>query len=349
MKQLALNCRTFERSYDIQSPMLDDLTRSVPVWFADPVGLWNPRVRARVDERTWEGIYADVSIATEMVYESVQELQFDGITPFTHPLAAATLLGSKLRFGDHGAPALLEHLHSPAQIRSLHLHPISALQHDLLLVKACLDLSAGKTVIVRHVGPFSLTGHLIEGDAPWQPRFRALMFQYPAEARTLLARSTDAIVAWARAVKATGVDTIYIEEPWAELIAPEDQMVFIMPWLEQILRQVPDIKFIFRVPGMDGEIGRFKKAGVWAWYPDVHTSANQLREQSHWSLPVVGPFEVGRLLSTVAVIHQTVGRFIELYGSRDFIVSLSSVPLPHTDMRNLRALVDAVKSFEVKA
>jgi uroporphyrinogen-III decarboxylase len=329
--------------------MLDDHSPSVPVWFADLIALWNPEVRTAVAEHSWEGIYSDIDIVTRLLIDKAQALHLDAITPFTHPLAAAALLGSKLRFGDDGAPALIEHLHSPAQIRSLHLHPTSLLHHDLTMVKACQELSDGRTMIARHVGPFTLTGHLIEGQASWQPRFRALMFQYPTEARTLLSRSTEAIVAWARAMKCIGVEYIFIEEPWAELIGPEDQLVFITPWLEQIVKQVPELNIILRVPGMDGEIGRFKKAGVWAWFPGLHTSVEQLREQSHWSLPVVGPFEVGRLLSAVPVIHQSVGRFIELYGARDFIVSLSSVPLPHTDIRSLHAFVEAVKSFEVKA
>lgn len=345
---------SFELSYisirnTIHLPMFLDQPSTVPVWFANHVGLWNPEFRSLLAELSWENIYEDLDLATRLVIDSANELALDAITPLTHPLAAAALLGSKLRFGTDGLPALNDHLHSPAQIRSLHLRSSDVLDYDLSLIKACQERSDKKSVVVRHLGPFSLTGHLIEGLSPWQPRFRALMFQYPAEARTLLARSTEAIIAWAKALKNTGVEYLYIEEPLADLIGPEDQMVFIAPWLEQIIKEVPEIRWILKVPGMDSEITRFKKAGVWAWFPDLHTPAGLLREQSHWSLPIVGPFDVGRLLSPVPVIHQSAGRFIELYGARDFIVSLSSVPLPHTDTRSLRAFVDAVKSFDVKA
>ncbi len=349
MKYVEWICRTLTGQLDFLCFMLDDPSRSIPVWFADLVALWNPKVRSILDAHSWEDIYTDPNISSRIVCETAHELALDALPPYSHPLAAAALLGSTLRVGTDGAPALEEHLHSPAQIRSLGLRSTEVLHHDLSLIKACQDLSNQKTIVVRHLGPFSLTGHLIEGRALWQPRFRALMFQYPAEARTLLARSSEAIIAWAKLMKNSGVEYVYIEEPWANLIGPEDQAVFIVPWLENIVKQVPDIKFILKAPGMDGEITRFKKAGVWGWFPDLHTNAALIREQSHWSLPIVGPFDAGRLLSPLPVIHQSVGRFIELFGPGDFIVSLSSVPLPHSDIRHLRAFVDAVKSFQVNS
>lgn len=321
----------------------------LPVWFEAHSGLYDTAFRAAKEEHGWSGLFGNPEVAAELSINSAQNLDLDGITAYTHPLSALTLLDLTPVLSDDGHPALESHIHSPAQIRAMHIHPPGTLlNHDADVLARIKEGSGNRTVIARHAGPFTLLGHIIEGKAPWHARLRALLFQYPSEARVLLTHAVGALIAWAQAMAAVGADALYLEESWASLVGPEDQAIFIVPWLENIVRRIAPLPVIIKAPTLDYEIGRFHKAGVAAWLPDQHTTSDRLREETHWSTALLGPFDAGRLLSTPPVIAQTAGRLVERYGDRDFIVSLASPPLPHTDVRNLKTLVDTIHAYKTK-
>jgi uroporphyrinogen decarboxylase len=216
-------------------------------------------------------------------------------------------------------------------------------------IKAVTDDADQRAVVVPHVGPLTLAGHLIEGEAPWHPRLRALLFQYPTEARTLLTQAAGAILAYGRHIQRAGADALYLDDAWCAMLAPEDQSVFALPFIKQIVKGLAPFPVIVRAPGMDIHAEQLRKSGLSAWMPDMHTDASEIRNRTLHSLAILGPFEPGRLLSPIPVIKQAVGRLVEGYGERDFIVSLASTPLPHTDPRHLQAFVDAAKNISIQS
>ncbi len=324
-------------------------TDRLPVWFADHYGYWDALFRAEVGSSTLPDILSNSDAMVSQATESARRWQLDGITVPTHSLAAAKLLGQKIAYNDEGGHCLDGHLHSPHQIRSLHVRTGGdILSTEAHLSKAIVDDSDQRAVVVRHMGPLTLAGHLIEGVAEWQPRLRALLFQYPTEARTLLTQATGAIVAYARYLQLAGAHVLYIDDAWSALLGPEDQAVFVLPYIERIVKSLAPFPVIVRAPGMDTHAAYLHKAGASAWLPDIHTEATDLRSRTLHSLTLLGPFDPGRLLSPIPVIKQTVGRLVESYGERDFIVSLASSPLPHTDPKHLQAFFEAARNVSIQ-
>ncbi len=282
--------------------------------------------------------------------ESARRWQLDAITAPTHSMAAAKLLGLKTGYVADGKHCLEGHLHSPQQIRSLHVRSDGeALSEEIRRTKAIINDPDQRAAVVRHVGPLTLAGHLIEGEAPWQPRLRALLFQYPTEARTLLTQAAGAIAAYGKHIQLAGAHALYIDDAWSSLLGPEDQSVFVLPYLERIVKSLAPFPVIVKASGLDAYAEHLRKAGIAAWMPDMHTSAHDIRNQTMHSLTLLGPFDPGRLLSPIPVIKQAVGRLVESYGERDFIVSLASCPLPHTDPKHLQTFVEVAKNVTMQS
>jgi uroporphyrinogen decarboxylase len=325
-------------------------TERLPVWFASHYGYWDAYLRSQLGSSTLQDTLTNTDAMIAQATESARRWQLDGVTAPTHVLAAAGLLGQSTHYSSDGTHVLNGHLHSPQQIRSLHVR----MQTDVLTetshrIEGTTERADQRAVIVPHMGPLTLAGHLIEGVAEWQPRLRALLFQYPTEARTLLTQAAGAITAYGRYIQPMGANALYIDEAWSSLLAPEDQSVFVLPYLERIVKSLAPFPVIVRAPGMDTHAAYLRKAGVSAWMPEMHTDALDLRNKTLHSLALLGPFDPGRLLSPIPVIKQAVGRLVELYGERDFIVSLASSPLPHTDPRHLHAFVEAAKHVSISS
>ncbi len=314
----------------------------LPVWFAEHYGYWDAEFRAALGTSTLPDLLSNSDAMVSQATGSSRRWQLDGVTAPTHHLAAAKLLGQATSYDVHGVHRLVGHLHSPQQIRSLHVRTgTDILSEESHRIKAVIDDADHRAVVVSHKGPFTLTGHLIEGTAEWQPRLRALLFQYPTEARTLLTQAAGAISAYGRHIQLAGADALYLDEAWSSLLGPEDQSVFALPYLERIVKSLAPFPVIVKAPGMDIHAEYLRKAGIAALMPDLHTDATDLRNKTLHSLALLGPFEPGRLLSPIPVIRQSVGRLVEWYGERDFIVSLASSPLPHTDPKHVQAFVEA--------
>lgn len=322
----------------------------LPVWFARHYGYWDAHLRSQLGTSMLHDLLSNSDAMISQATESARRWQLDGITAPTHHLAAATLLGQSTVYGMDGSHALDGHLHSPQQIRSLHVRSGKDIlnQHSHRIVGTS-DGADNRAVIVPHMGPLTLAGHLIEGVAEWQPRLRALLFQYPTEARTLLTQAAAAIIAYGRHIQPFGANALFLDDTWSSLLAPEDQSVFVLPYLERIIKSLAPFPVIVRAPGMDTHAAYMSKVGVAAWMPDLHTDATDLRAKTLHSLALLGPFDPGRLLSPIPVLKQAVGRFVEAYGERDFIVSLASSPLPHTDPRHLHAFVEAAKNISISS
>ncbi len=322
----------------------------LPVWFADHYGYWDAHFRAAIGSSSLQEILSNSDAMIAQAIESARRWQLDAVTVPTHSLAASKLLAQAISYDSEGGNRLEGHLHSPQQIRSLHVRTgKDILSDETHIIEAVIDDSDQRAVVVRHMGPLTLAGHLIEGEVAWQPRLRALLYQYPTEARTLITQAAGAIVAYGRHIRQAGAQVLYIDEAWSALLGPEDQSIFVLPYLERIAKSLAPFPVIMKAPGMDTHAEHLRKAGICAWLPDMHTNAPEIRNNTMHSLALLGPFDPGRLLSPIPVIRQAVGRLVESYGERDFIVSLASSPLPHTDPRHLQAYVEAARNISIQS
>lgn len=319
----------------------------LPIWFPGHCGFWDAHFRASITSTLQDTLSHNETICS-MAADSSRRWQLDATTVPTHLLAAAELLGQHAAYADDGSHQLQGHLHSPQQIRALHVRYADPDGDATRRVKIIADTAGDRAVIVPHAGPFTLSAHLIEGNADWHPRYRALLFQYPTEARTLLTQAAGAITAYGRHIQLAGADALYLDETWSHLVGPEDLAVFILPYIERIVKSLAPFPVVVRAPGMDSFVEQLRKSGLAAWHPGLHSDPGDLRNKTLHSLAFLGSFDPGRLLSPLPVVTHAAGRQIEAFGERDFVVSLASDPLPHTDPRHLHAFVEAIQQYPLK-
>lgn len=318
----------------------------IPFWFCDHLGLWHRGFREWRAEVEWASMYADASRAASLSHETAGIWSLDAVTLWSNPLAPLQLLGHEPVIDGQGVVCVDNIVHSPAQIQKMRVmeRPVEQLAGYEVL-RATAEINTDRVVVARLWGPLTLLGHLIEGKAKWQPRLRALLFQYPGQARLLLQHITKAMVRWSKAMAEAGVEVFFVDERWAPLIGPEDLSVFSLPWLLDYVEKMRPVPVTVRTRGMDAMVGKYHKADVAGYMPDMHSPVEPLRQASAWSLPLLGPFDSGRLLSPPPVIAQSVGRFVETYGKDELVMSLASPPLPHTSSEQIAALVQAVAEF----
>lgn len=314
--------------------------KKIPVWLQGHCGAWYPPYREYLQDHGADKKYELTEPLQQLNQATSSGFGLEFYDEIVHPLSAARMLGMQPVCSREGIIGFDELIHSPSQIQQLRVQNMgpdnpNGFEADM----------QGLMGVIRHVGPFTLTGYLIEGDTPWHPRLRTLLFQYPTYARTLLQKSADAIIQWIHALPTIHQKILFIDEEWSFLLQPEDQDVFVIPWLEYLILKLPQIPILLRAPGLTRDVKRFYKAGLTSYLPEMHANFNEIRQLTAYSMCITTPFDAGRLLSIPPVIRQTVGRFIETHGSEDILITLNSVPLPHTSEAQIQAWIEAIHTF----
>ena len=314
--------------------------KTVSLWLPGHCGAWYPPYREYLNKQGASNQFESTDELQILLKETSLALGLAFYDEISHPLAAGRYLGMNPVSSNEGVIGYESLIYSPSQIQNL------AVREEEIEIKKALDSDLENMIgILRHVGPFTMTGYLIEGQAEWQPRFRTLLFQYPTQARILLQKATDAIIQWVEAQHPFHKKVLLIDETWSDLIQPEDQDVFITPWLEYLITKLPNTPIILKASGLEHEIKRFYKAGLSAFIPDMHVNFDEIRQQTAYSMILATPFDSGRLLSTPAVIKQTAGRYLERVGCEDVLVTLHSEPLPHTSLAQIQAWIEAIHTY----
>lgn len=195
----------------------------------------------------------------EIIGETVLKAVSDGDTHHKaivalaekYPTAAATVImdltveaeafGAKISFPENEVPAVIGHLlNTPEDIERLQIPSLKAgrvpqyLKANLLAARSITD----RPVLGGCIGPFSLAGRLYD-----MSEIMVLIYQDPEAAHKLLAKCTEYILRYCKALKETGVNGVVMAEPAAGLMSDEDCRRFSSDYVKRIVDSVQDDNF----------------------------------------------------------------------------------------------------------
>lgn len=304
----------------------------------------------------------------ELTGKSVREACCDGQTHFEaikalagkYPTAAATVImdltveaeafGADIHFTEDAVPAVVGHLLNDADdIKALKVPSLKAARVPEYL-KANL-LSAGavndRPVLGGCIGPFSLAGRLYD-----MSEIMVLIYQDPDAAHTLLAKCTEFILKYCRALKMTGVDGVVMAEPAAGLMSDDDCKRFSSDYIGYIVRQVQDDSFSIVLHNC-GNTGHCTKAmvatGAAAYHFGNKCDMRQVIKDvpptalAMGNIDPVSVFKEG----TPEQMYETTTRLLQdMKQYPNFVLSSGCDTPPHTPMENIDAFFKALDDFD---
>jgi uroporphyrinogen decarboxylase len=111
---------------------------------------------------------------------------------------------------------------------------------NLETVRLLKTLPDKPLILAGSIGPFSLAGRLF-GVA----ESLSLTIEDPGLTHELVAKSTEFLVAYAKALRAAGADGLLMAEPSAGLLSPRSVATFSSPYVKRVVEAVADDHFAF--------------------------------------------------------------------------------------------------------
>ena len=153
----------------------------------------------------------------------------------------AEAFGAAVRFGDDEIPAITGQLVEDEEGADALAMPPPGAGRCEMAAKAVAKAKAaqiGKPVYAGMIGPFSLTGRLMD-----VTEVMYLMADEPETVEKVLEKATEFLIGYGKALKAAGADGLFMAEPLAGVVSPADLSGFSAPYVTRIVGALQDERF----------------------------------------------------------------------------------------------------------
>ena len=261
----------------------------------------------------------------------------------------AEAFGAEISFPENEVPAVVGHLlNSPEDIDRLQVPSLREgrvpqyLKANLLAARSISD----RPVLGGCIGPFSLAGRLYD-----MSEIMVLIYQNPEAAHKLLAKCTEFILRYCKALKETGVNGVVLAEPAAGLMSDEDCQRFSSDYVKRIVDAVQDDSFIIVLHNC-GNTGHCTRAMVATGAEAFHFGnkcdmAAVTRDVPPTALAMgnLDPVSVFKEASPEQMRNATATLLERMKEFPNFVLSSGCDTPPHTPIANIDTFFDTLREY----
>ena len=316
---------------------------ATPVWFMRQAGRALPEYRAVRERHALLDIVRLPELCAEVTLQPIRQLGVDAAIVFADITLPLEGLGVDFEIRPGVGPVVERPVRTPADVERLRPFEPGPLVGSLVEALGLLRRESPVPVIGFAGAPFTLAAYLIEG----RPSTRFLeikrfLYAHPAAWGDLMARLTDATVAYLAAQAEAGAEALQLFDSWIGALAPEEYRRAVQPHVRRLFAGLPEVPTIHFGTGTAGLLPDMAAAGG-----DVIGLDWRIDLDRGWDL-VKGRAVQGNLDPAVATgpwpaLHAAADDVLARASGRPgHVFNLGHGVLPETPVDNLRRLVDHV-------
>lgn len=293
----------------------------------------------------------DGTVHAEAVMKLNERFPADATTAIMDLTVEAEAFGSQVVFEENSIPTVIGRLVSDyesvsaLEIPTLDRGRVSEyLKADVLIAKNITD----KPVYAGCVGPFSLAGRLFD-----LSELMMAMYIEPETVSLLLEKCTAFLVEYLKAIKATGVDGVFVAEPAAGLTSGEDCSAFSSKYVKRMVEAVQDESFTLILHNC-GNTGHCTSAMVETGAGGLHFGNKVDMVDALESCPLdrlvmgnIDPVGIMKMSSPSELKNSVRELLVRTSGYPNFILSTGCDVPPGVPEENIRAFYEAVNEYNM--
>ena len=261
----------------------------------------------------------------------------------------AEAFGAQVNMPEDEVPTVVGRLVSDEDsVNALSIPDLSAgrIPEYILASKLSAENIKDKPVLSGCIGPYSLAGRLYD-----MSEIMVAIYIEPDTINTLLAKCTEFLINYCKALKETGTAGIVIAEPAAGLLSDEDCMEYSTKYVKQIVDAVQDDSFTVVLHNC-GNGGQCTHAMVESGAKALHFG-NQIDmlkalEECPSDIIAMGnldPVGVFKQSSPDVIASKTKELLEKTKDYKNFVISSGCDLPPHVPVENINAFFNTIKSF----
>ena len=334
---------------------------ATPVWLMRQAGRYLPEYRAtRARAGSFLAMAKTPELACEVTLQPLARFDLDAAILFSDILTVPDAMGLGLYFVDGEGPKFERPIRSVADVDKLFVPDMAGelryVMDAVSLIRKELD---GRVPLIGFSGsPWTLACYMVEGGgSDSYSKIKSMLLNEPAALHRLLEVTTDAVIAYLSAQRATGAQVLQVFDTWGGVLAPHHYREFSLRYLARIAQELQRGNGAERIPlilfgkGNAPYLAELADSGAEALGVDWLISLEDARQNTAGKVALQGNLDPATLYGSPEAIRDEVRRTINSYArggdgsNTGHIFNLGHGLSPDMDPDHVRVLVDAVHEF----
>ncbi len=308
-----------------------------PVWLMRQAGRYLPEYQALRKKHTLWQLFHEPELACQVTHQPLDILGVDAAILFSDILVIAEAFGLKLHFPEGRGPLVEPCVTSLEDLEFRGVEEtLSYVTKTITLLKPTLNVP----LIGFCGGPFTVATYLI-GD---MKKTHAWMARDPESFHALLAKITQASIAYLRMQECAGVDAVQIFDSWAGTLPHGQFLDFSVKYLKEMVAalSVPVIVFCRGSSHLVKDLVELGPAAIsFDWQRPLH----EIRKEVPAHIAVQGNLDPEILKMAPEIVERETFALLEsMRGDKGFIANLGHGVFPGTPVENVKLFVSLIKS-----
>jgi uroporphyrinogen decarboxylase len=324
-----------------------------PVWIMRQAGRYLPEYReVRAKAGDFMTLCSTPELACEVTLQPLRRFELDAAILFSDILTIPDAMGLGLYFSEGEGPRFERTVSTASDVKNLIVpdpaDKLSYVTDAVSLIRKELD---GSVPLIGFAGsPWTLATYMVEGGSSKTfSRVKALLFEDPASAHTLMSKLADSVATYLNAQIEAGVQAVMVFDSWGGALTTPHYKAFSLAYMQQIVDQL-----IRERDGQKIPVILFTKGGG-LWLPDIADTGcdavgldwsvdiKVARQQIGDRVALQGNMDPAVMATNADVIKQEASRILADFGHGDgHVFNLGHGITPDITPENVAALVDAV-------
>jgi uroporphyrinogen decarboxylase len=324
-----------------------------PIWLMRQAGRYLPEYRAVRARTSFQDLYRNPQLASEVACTAVERLGVDAAIVFSDLLPILEPMGAQLEYAASDGPLIHNPVREPADVdRIVELETADALDFVMEAVRQTRADLPDRLPLIGFAGaPFTLASYMIEGGASRSfLRTKTLMYRDRQAWNTLMDRLARAVGVYLNAQIAAGVQAVQLFDSWAGCLAPDDYRQYVLPFMRQLMAAItPGVPVISFATGNPQLLPLMAKAGPAVIGVDWRVQLDDAWQMIGHDRAVQGNLDPTTLLADMDELRHHADSILgQAAGRPGHIFNLGHGVLPQTPVDNARALVDMVHELSAR-
>ncbi len=336
----------------LRALLRQDVDRT-PIWIMRQAGRYLPEYREiRAQAGSFMGLATDPDLACEVTLQPLRRFELDAAILFSDILTIPDAMGLGLYFVQGEGPKFEHPVRDAAAITRLGVpDPTEELGYVMDAVRTIRAELAGAVPLIGFSGsPWTLATYMVEGGSSRQfSRVKALLYDQPGAAHTLLDTLARSVTAYLNAQIEAGAQAVQIFDSWGGALAHDAFGEFSLRYMAQVVdglhrewdgRRVPVVLFS---KGCNTQLEALADTGADALGVDWTITLAEARARVGDRVALQGNLDPAVLLAGPEAIRDQAERVLASFGpGSGHVFNLGHGITPGVDPDHLGVLVEHV-------
>ncbi|WP_209329786.1 uroporphyrinogen decarboxylase [Lunatimonas salinarum] len=322
-----------------------------PVWLMRQAGRILPEYRAvRNSVSGFIELAKTPELAAEVTIQPVDILGVDAAIIFSDILVIPEAMGLPYEMVEKRGPWFPHTISSESDIKKIHVPDIKdRLSYVLEAIKITKKGLNGRVPLIGFAGaPWTIFAYMVEGSGSKTfSKARAMLYQDPVLAHTLLEMITISTVKYLKAQIEAGANVVQVFDSWAGILPPNHYREFSLKYIETICHAITEVPVTVFAKGAffaRREMGALACDVVGLdWNMEIAESIELIGQKKAFQ----GNLDPAALYGTEESIKQATFRMMDAFSGTRHIANLGHGLYPDIDPGKVKLFIELVKQYGV--